>query len=77
MFCTMEPSRITPAEAKLASDADLTLWANRYRVNSGAHTVVQHEIERRASRRKNTTKVLVAIFVGAIGLAFYLLRHLF
>ena len=70
----IEPARITPSQAKSASDEDLTLWANRYRVGSGAHTVVAAEIARRAERKRNIQKVVVAFIVGAVGLAFYLLR---
>ena len=72
----IEPARITASQAKSASEEELTLWANRYHVGSGAHTVITAEIERRAENKRNTKRVVVAVIVGALGLAFYLLRQI-
>ena len=68
-------THITPEEARKASDEDLTLWANRYRLGTGAHTVAINEIQRRAERKKSIRKVAIALIVGAIGLVFYLLKN--
>lgn len=43
---------ITPDEARNCDDKLLTRLANQYRVGSGAHTVVQNEINRRANKWK-------------------------
>ena len=73
----VEPARLTSSEAREASDADLTLWANRYQKGSGAHAVALAEIQRRSERKRDFKKITVAFVVGAAGLGFYLLRYVF
>lgn len=65
---------ITPQKARLETDESLTLSANLYRSDSGAHLVVTNEIKRRADVKALKRKVIGAVAVGIIGPIFWLLR---
>lgn len=61
---------ITPEKAKLETDENLTLMANLYRSDSGAHLIVINEIKRRDRVKSLKTKVVGALIIGLISLLF-------
>jgi hypothetical protein len=65
---------ITPQKARSETDENLTLLANHYRSDSGAHLVVTNEIKRRAEIRALWRKIVGAVLIGIVGLIFWWLR---
>ena len=72
---------ITPKEARKHDDKLLTQLANKYRDRTGAHTVVQNEINRRANKWKTIhgwlDLLLKAWPIILIPIGVWLLSHLF
>ena len=71
------PADITPEQARSETVENLIGMANLYKVGSGAHTIVNNEINRREEIKKKKRKLLYAFCAGLIGLLFWWLRALF